>query len=159
MPTKEQIEQILTELQGVMRIQDWDVSIEIVNDREMDSIAKCEYIPGGYCYRNRHYKTAAISLNKDYEDYEKDWYSILIHELYHVVLEDMDNFWDNEVFRLLPEDKQGSIGEKHTFYIERLNCDLTRQFCGLHPLSHKIASELKTEGMAGLTSIMKGESA
>jgi ssRNA-specific RNase YbeY (16S rRNA maturation enzyme) len=136
MPTKEQIEKIVTELQKIMRIQDWDVSIEIVNDREMDSIAKSDYIPRGYCHRNRHYKTAKISLNKDDEDFEKDWYYVLIHELYHVVFEDSDHFWDNEVKHAIEENRFLELEKKRDFYVERLNCDLTRQFLTLYPASN-----------------------
>ena len=133
-PPKEQIEAIIKELQKIMRIQDWDISIEIVNKREMDGTAKIDYIPAGFCHKNRYFKTAKISLNKD--DDEKDWYYVLIHELYHVVFEDSDNFWDNEVKHAIEEERFKELDNKNDFYKERLNCDLTRQFMNLYPTSN-----------------------
>lgn len=136
LPSQMRLEQIKNDLQKIMRIQDWDITIEIVNKREIDSIAKCDYIPGGYCHRNRHFKTADIYLNKEHTD--DDWYYVLVHELYHVVLEDMDNFWDNEVKRYVKEEEFGRLDNKHSFFIERLNCDLTRQFFSLYPVTNFI---------------------
>lgn len=52
-PEKELVEQKIKELQQIMRVQDWDITLEIVNDREMDAIAKSDYIPSGYNDRNR----------------------------------------------------------------------------------------------------------
>lgn len=133
MPTKEKIEAIIKELQKILRIQDWDIKLEIVNNREMDSIAKEDYIPGGSCSRNRYYKEATVYLNKEYTS--NDWYYVLIHELYHIVLEDIDNFWDNEVRHCIVDDERKRMDDGYSFYIERLNCDLTRQFVSLFPVA------------------------
>jgi len=163
MPTKEQIEQITKELQKIMRIQDWDITPEIVNSREMDGIVKYDYVPGGYCHKNRHFKTADIYLNKEHTD--NDWYYVLVHELYHVVFEDSDNFWDNEVERAIEEDRLSELNKKHDFYVERLICDLTRQFVSLYPVSNfdyilkpKEQPDLDLiKAMSGITPIMRGE--
>jgi hypothetical protein len=134
MPTKEQIEAIVVELQRIMRICDWDVKLEIVNSREMDATVKASYIPEGYCQKERYYKRATIFL---LENMEIDWYFVLIHELYHIVQEDLSNCMDNIVYPMIAdEDIRQKVEKQFDFYYEQLDCLTTRIIIGLYPVTN-----------------------
>jgi hypothetical protein len=85
MPTKEQIEAIIRELQRIMRIQDWDISFEYCGDRKMQELS------GEYnyacCERNIRLRRAEIYINREHDGIG-EWYSTLVHEMYHIVTND-----------------------------------------------------------------------
>lgn len=144
LPSKESLDKILKQLQSVMRLQDWDIDIEVINDREMDSVAKQNnYIPGGHCLKNRYYKTATISINKDWDEINEEWYMVLVHELHHVQAEEMDNYFDNYILPCVKEDKKDEIETGNDFEKEKLNCRLTREFCNAYSIDN--FKELITE--------------
>jgi hypothetical protein len=134
LPSKEKLDTILKKLQEIMRLQDWDITLEIINAREMDATAKRNYIPGGYCGRNRHYKTATISINRESDD-ASDWYMVLVHELHHVQMDNLDSYFDNYLIHSVNENERDDIENGFNFEIERLNCALTRAFMNAYPVT------------------------
>jgi hypothetical protein len=134
LPSKESLDKILRQLQTIMRLMDWDIDIEIVNDREMDSTAKQnDYIPGGYNRRNRYYKTATISINKDWGEINEEWYMVLVHEMHHVQMDEFDLFFDDFVLPNVDEEKKNESEAGYNFEKEKLNCRLTRAFINSCP--------------------------
>lgn len=83
LPSIEKLRDIVADIQKIMRIQDWDISIKLLSAREMNSqYNDCNIT--GYAYRNVKLNTATIYLNKDNLGDKNEWYATLIHELFHV---------------------------------------------------------------------------
>ncbi len=83
LPSQEKLEGMIKELQKIMRIQDWDITLKLLTAREMNSqYNDCEAM--GYADRNIRLNTATICINKDNLGKENEWYETLIHELFHI---------------------------------------------------------------------------
>jgi predicted FMN-binding regulatory protein PaiB len=82
MPTKEQLQAIVKELQVIMRIQDWEIVVEVLDGYKMAE--ESHYDNSGESRRSMRHKYARILINKDHPYNEPDWYLTLIHELKHV---------------------------------------------------------------------------
>lgn len=135
MPTKEQIEAIINELQKILRIQDWDIKLHMKNDEEMDSVCKRNFIPAGFCIRFREYKLARVYLNYEADQYKEDWYSVLIHEVYHIVFDDFDCFCDN-LTDFMREELRDELQSDYELQKERLINQLARGFVNAYPASN-----------------------
>jgi hypothetical protein len=85
LPTQKILEQIVKELQKIMRLQDWDIETRVISRLEMLA-EQGEVNCCGVSIRDLHQKCAKILLNKDHEEMQasKDWYFTLIHEMYHI---------------------------------------------------------------------------
>jgi hypothetical protein len=146
MPTKEQIEAIIKELQHILRIADWDIILHMKNDEEMDSVCKRDFIPAGYCTRYREYRLARIYLNYEADQYKDDWYSMLIHEVYHVVLDDFQYSCEN-LFDYIPEPAKKNLESDFDIQKEKAVCQLTKGFVNAYPVTkfdHILKSETYT---------------
>lgn len=131
-PEIEIVKATAQKLQKVLRVQDWDIQVEILNDKEMDSTCKRDYIPSGYCSRNRYFKNCTISLLKTMLD---DWYETLVHEMVHVIQEDMSNWVDNRLIPSISDKAVSDAADKDfSFYNEQLCCYITRIIVSLLPL-------------------------
>ncbi len=128
MPTKEQIEAIICELQKIMRLQDWDIELNYFSAIEM--YKKTDVIETiANCTRSRAHHLATIDFN-----YEMDktgevvggWYNTLVHEMYHILVDGYDYTAD------LPKNDDGGI----SLVKERLVCDLTRVFVTIFPVTN-----------------------
>jgi hypothetical protein len=85
-PSKEKIEEIIKELQRIMRIQDWDIEFDFCGDKKIQELTGDFYY--ACCERNIKLCKATIYVNKDHEGID-DWYPTLIHEMYHIVTNNM----------------------------------------------------------------------
>jgi hypothetical protein len=82
-PNIDKLKEMVVKLQKIMRIQDWDISIELLSAIEMSTrFGDCTTM--GYSFRNIKLNTATISINKDNLGGENEWYATLVHELFHV---------------------------------------------------------------------------
>jgi len=131
MPTKEQIEQIIKELQKVLSLQDWAINLYLVSQYEMKDIMKADHYDHiGCCKRFPNQKNAQISLNIDHSKIEECWYPTVIHEMLHIhtcVLDDI-------VMNITDE---GSFERKHFFYeSETLNCSIEHIITAIYPVSN-----------------------
>ena len=82
-PSKEKLEEIVKELQKIMRIQDWDIEVKLCTAKEMQRDTG-DFENMGEAFRNIRHKYSVIRLNAQDEDNEKEWYHTLVHELKHV---------------------------------------------------------------------------
>lgn len=133
MPTKEQIEAIIKELQKIMRLQDWDISFDYCSDR------KIQELTGDYsyacCKRNIRLHRATVYINKDHEGIN-EWYSTLIHELYHIATNDT-HYHAKSLLDYVP-DETTRDKERNMFdnYYEQMIEDLARGFVNAYPVSN-----------------------
>jgi len=136
LPPKEKLEEIVKGLAKIMRIQDWDIELKLVNKYEMqeetedkDNIAAC--------YRNRKLKNATIWLNMD-KDQENNWYLNIVHEMYHIVTDD----WHYHVHSLLDFIKDEStnqiLGNIMNIYYEQAIEVIAKGFTNAYPATNFI---------------------
>jgi len=96
LPTKEKFEEMIEILQCIMRIQDWDISLRLINDHEMQGIygKKSE----GCNVMDKQNMHSVIYLNTDLidtktSDFESfGWYNVLIHEMMHIIHITLDDW-------------------------------------------------------------------
>lgn len=127
MPTKEQIEAIIIELQKIMRLQDWDIELKYLSATEMFRETN-DITTIADCTRSRAHHLATIRLN-----YEADktgevvggWYRTLVHEMYHIMIDSFDYCVGFE---------EGNDGV--SLAKERLVCDLARTFINIYPVKN-----------------------
>ena len=80
-PSEERLNEIAQGLAKILRVQDWDINVHVINGYEMDKrYNDCTFC--GMADRNIRLNTADIYLNSD--NCEDEWYESLIHELIHV---------------------------------------------------------------------------
>jgi len=165
MPTKEQIEQIIKELQRILRIQDWDINFKYVTEAEARDIYG-EDCSGGNL-RKRHSEESYIIINQDNDKVKNMpnyWYHTLVHELYHIVTDSFIYVVDDSR-QFIPDEKARKEWKETTnVKYEELVNKLAKGFVNAYPISnfdhilnHAAALELQMAGMTGTTSIMKGE--
>lgn len=86
-PNKDTLEKSIKVLQKIMRIQDWNIDVELISSREMASKYpdKADFHTQAMSDRNLRRNYAEISMNKDNIcDEGETWYDTLIHEMLHV---------------------------------------------------------------------------
>ena len=130
-PSEERMEERLNEiarkLAKVLRVQDWDIKVHIINAYEMDKkYGDCTYM--GISDRNANLNTADIYINKDSCE---DWYLTLVHELIHVqqtalihctkaYFQEEHSYW-NELLEQLTERQAKAFSQ--IYPVERLEID------------------------------------
>lgn len=82
-PSKEKFEEIVKELQKIMRIQDWDIDVKLLTAKQMNEETG-DHENLGEVMRNMRHKYALIRINAQDEDNDKEWYHTLVHELKHI---------------------------------------------------------------------------
>ena len=131
-PTKEEIEMIVKKFQKIARIEDWDIEVELKNDAEMNLACGIEFIPAGFCTRYREHKKAILLLNYESEQWKEDWYYVFLHEIHHIVFDDLDYAYET-LFDYMPEKiadkKRGEIKVRK----ERFICELAKEFKNAYP--------------------------
>jgi len=134
-PAKETLDQIVKKLAEIMRIQDWDIELNLVNKFEMQDETECRTDVAA-CSRNRKLKTARIIINTDAEETETEWYETIIHEMYHIVTDD----WHYHTHGLLDfvkdELTRENLDNTHNTYYERTIEILAKGFANAYPVSN-----------------------
>jgi len=86
LPPKETLEEIVKSLSKIMRVQDWDISVEYISQYEMKHIFNSDNLNTAMmCERNRLRKEAIIHVNVDHSGLDEYWEESIAHELYHIV--------------------------------------------------------------------------
>ncbi len=131
LPTKEQIEAIIQELQKIMRIQDWDIEFRFTNQYELKDDMKAENFDHiGLCDRTPNQKRAIIKINTDHSRFETEWYNVLVHELLHIIVCDLEDICINCM-------NDGTYEWKHfTYMAEGVNVAFEKIFVKLYPISN-----------------------
>jgi hypothetical protein len=159
MPTKEQIEQIIKELQKTLHLQDWEFQLYFISEYEMKDIMKVDHLDTiGCVHRYQNQKLAYIKLNVDHSRINESWYATVVHEMLHIhglVLHDI----------LLNATDDTFIRNYYDQESETYNCTLEKIIVGLYPVSNfdyilnpqnqTISDSIKP--MSGMTPIMRGE--
>lgn len=126
-PDKGQLVKMVKRFQEIARIQDWDVFVELYSDAEMNKECGMEFIPAGFCTRYREHKKAIVMLNIEAEQWKENWYYVFLHELHHIVFDDMD-YEIEGLLDYMPD----KVAEKHRADIkvkkERFVCMLAKEF-------------------------------
>jgi hypothetical protein len=144
LPSKEKIEEIIKELQKIMRLQDWDIETEIVDNfymvKKWPEKDMQEYVRGYHDTDLRH-QLSIIRLNKDHPSMAEGWYQTLVHELFHVFLMRFVDTADYAL-RYLNEDGLKEIAHE-SFNLEHENtvARLTRIFVSLYPVTNFIKED------------------
>ena len=84
-PSEEKLSEITKKLAEILRIQDWDIHVDVLSDEQFK---ENEY-PDGQAYSHvvRVLNTSEISLNKDFT---VNWYQSLLHELVHLMFDHIE---------------------------------------------------------------------
>ena len=81
LPTEETLGKIAQELAKILRVQDWNISVHLINGYEMDKrYGDCTY--AGMSDINVRLNTADVYLNSD--NCGDEWYETLVHEIIHI---------------------------------------------------------------------------
>jgi predicted metal-dependent peptidase len=133
MITKEQIEAIIKELQKILRIQDWDITFEYCGDKKMQELTgECTYC--GCCDRDIKLKRAKIYINKDHEVIN-EWYPTLVHELYHIITNDVHYLAGSLLNYVADEATRGKECDVFNNYMEQMIEILAKGFVNAYPAS------------------------
>ena len=142
-PDKNKIEAIIKELQKIMRIQDWDIDFEIVNQNEMKGLQHGEILQGTNLI-TRTLKRCTTYINKN--DTE-NWYQTLCHELMHVVTDPI--LWQESLlYQFLPKAHREALDETFMTAVEQSVDELSKVFISLYPVSnfdHILETEVTKE--------------
>jgi hypothetical protein len=137
-PDKVKLEEIIRSLQVIMRIRDWDIDAEIVNQNEMKGLRRGE-TPQGTNHITRVLKRCTIYINKD--DTE-NWYQTLCHELMHVVT-DLILWQESHLYQFLPKAHREALDETFMTALEQSVDELSKMFVYLYPVTNFIKEETK----------------
>jgi Zn-dependent peptidase ImmA (M78 family) len=129
MPDIEKLKEIIKELQKIMRIQDWNIGIELVSGYEMTKQGG-ELDDEGLAYRDIRHNKAIIYLNK--ELVTDGWYYVIVHEMLHIQ-STMIKFTADSYFE-----------HEHDYFntvYEQYNDNLSRMFISLYPVTNFIKED------------------
>lgn len=137
-PDKAKMEDIIKELQKIMRIQDWDIEVKMCTASEMQKDTGA-FDNLGEAFRNMRYKYAMIRLNKQDEENEKDWYHTLIHELKHVQTTEFIYTFEKLIENVpMDEALKKTFKEQSTDYYEQWMNVCAREFVSIYPVTNFI---------------------
>jgi len=86
-PNKATFEKVIKVLQKSMRIQDWNIGIELITSKELVNKYPNEADEDTQAISNRNLRRnyALISINTEYFcDEDENWYDTLVHEMLHI---------------------------------------------------------------------------
>ena len=141
LPSKEKLEEVVKSLAKILRVQDWDISVEYVSQYEMKHIFNSDNLDTAMmCERHRLRKEAIIHVNIDHTGLEEHWDESIVHELYHIVVADISDMADD----LMDEIDSPSIVKRQKMqYVETMVVNLAKIFCSVYSVK-----ELVKEGDA-----------
>ncbi len=105
--TKKELEKLLNVWQSKLRVDNWDISISIVNFGRKDHKQSGDFVA------DISVKKAKILLTAD--PFRGDEEYTLVHELIHILLYDYDNFSEGVLL-----DRFGADSKQHDKYMEKL---------------------------------------
>ncbi len=138
LPDKEKLKEITKELQKLLKIQDWDIEVDYCGDKKIQEFS------GDFsyacCERDMRLHRATVYINKDHEGVN-EWYSTLMHELFHVVTQNAF-YHAKSLLNYIPDETTRSK-EKDMFdnYYEQLIEDLARSFSTVYPVTNFIKED------------------
>jgi hypothetical protein len=134
-PSKEKIEEIIKELQKIMRIQDWDISVsvlsreEFIKEHKSDEQAKIKI--------SRYLNAAHIDINSDTTS---NWYKSLLHELIHLAFDPIEQAGINAC-NLTSGNVSRCIDDDYTVAMERTVEKMAAIFNSVYPITNFIKED------------------
>jgi hypothetical protein len=132
-PDKSKIEEIIKELQRILRIQDWDIMFEYCNSRKI--IELTSGINYACCDGDMKLHKATIYINKDHEGID-EWYNSLVHELYHLVTRNLEYHMKALLDYIKDETTETKERNCLGIYYEQLVEDLAKGFVNACPVTN-----------------------
>jgi hypothetical protein len=130
LPSKEKLEEIVRELAKIMRIQDWDISLDYISQYEMKHIFNSDNLDTAMmCERHRLRKEAVIHVNEDHTGIDKHWEESIVHELYHIVVADISDMADDLMDEL---DSSSIVRRQKMQFVETTVVNLARIFTSVY---------------------------
>jgi len=121
-PENDKLKEITEKLSKILRIQDWDIKVNVVSGYEFAEKTELECTCDGACCRNVRLNTAEIYLNKEKD---VDWYETLIHELLHIQSTELIHC------------AEAYFEETHSYFTDIYESLIEKQaqiFCKIYPL-------------------------
>jgi len=139
LPPKEKLEEIVKSLAKILRIQDWDISLDYISQYEMKHIFNADNLDTAMmCERFRLRKEAVIHVNIDHTGLNEHWAESIVHELYHIVVADLSDMADD----LMDEMDSPAIMKRQKIQtVETMVVNLAKIFCSVYSVK-----ELLKEG-------------
>jgi hypothetical protein len=138
-PSKEKLEEIIKELQRILRIQDWDIKFEYVSEAEARDLYGADCCGGNL--RHRDCSESKIIINRDnnrIKDEKGYWYHTLVHELYHIVTDDFIYTIDDIMPHVKDEYLRKELNETKNVKYEHLVNRLAQGFVNAYPVTNFI---------------------
>lgn len=134
LPNKFGLNKIVKSLQGLLRIQDWDIEIEYVDQYKMKHLFNVDHLDTSMlCERYRLRNEAIIYVNSDHSALDSDWYESIVHELYHIVTGDLSDIADDLIEEI---DSPETIMRHKKQYYETTVVRLAKIFCCVYPVTN-----------------------
>jgi hypothetical protein len=132
LPDKLKIEEIIKELQKIMRIQDWDIEIDFLTGKEFYD-DNGEFSMVNHINRLRNYSN--IDIDVECQDNKDNWYHNLVHELMHLVT---DAFYYSTIksFNALPSESKKAVENDSNVSNERTVDKLAVIFVSIYPITN-----------------------
>jgi hypothetical protein len=139
LPSSEKLDGVIKQLTKIMRIQDWDISLNYINQYEMKHIFNSDNLNTAMmCERHRLREEAIIHVNTDHAELDEHWEESIVHELYHIVIADMSDMADDLMDEL---DSPSIVRRQKMQYTETTVVSLAKIFCSVYSVK-----ELLKEG-------------
>jgi hypothetical protein len=126
--TNEIINKMLPRLQQILRIQDWDITVELLDGDKFYKLHDNEN--QGYTYINRLLKEADIEINIDES---VNWHTTLLHELVHIIV-DPWYFQTEDMISFLDEDLREKVSSPLKISCEQVVEVLAKILTKIYPL-------------------------
>jgi hypothetical protein len=132
-PSKEKIKEIIKSLQRILKIQDWDIDFDFCGDKKIQELAGDFYY--ACCERQMRLHKATIYINKDHNGID-EWYSTLVHELYHIVTQNWHYHAKSLLDYIADETTKSKESEMLANYYEQTIEDLAKGFVSAYPVTN-----------------------
>ena len=123
-----QISVILPKLQKVLRIQDWDIEVVLMNSGDFHTHWQTN--DQGHNEVTRLLNASYISINKTYSE---DNYKTLVHELIHLVFDHLETC-ETLIYLLNNKQVQRSVDDVFSVALERTVERIAQIFISVYPL-------------------------
>jgi hypothetical protein len=134
MPTKEQIEAIIKELQPILRLTNWEIDFDYCDKYRMKDITNMDNCCG-VCDGDLTTNSAHIWIDEGHRlIYE--WYETLVHELFHLVTNDWRYHGKSLLDYVENETAHNKESNMFTAYYEQATDSLARIFCTVYPVTN-----------------------
>ena len=141
LPSKETLEEIVKSLAKILRVQDWDISLDYISQYEMKHIFNSDNLDTAMmCERHRLRKEAIVHVNTDHTGLDEHWEESIVHELYHIVVADISDMADDLMDDI---DSPSIVRRQKMQYVETMVVNLAKIFCSVYSVK-----DLMKEGIS-----------